>query len=331
MASVFAKLDDFFRNFIGSKIQLKSMTTAQILELCKYQKSYLKDFQELFKNFPPEALNGLRQKYLAEKKRNERWPIQGIIKDLQSDTKGKAQQMERTVAFGAAKKAVNTYIKIIEEIEKNYKTLFADNYIILNSARVTDVLFLGIIKEMDIFTKYLGYLWEYFTIVLDHGNTPPGYRQEFLATHYADFVKILNDICNKQDNYRFLDDVDRIKRKNADLVLNISGGSFLPFLDSRNYSVSDEVHLNFGIFGFNFIASILEVWDLWKHTQYLKTKKHREWLQHEQARLLQIYQDIDKDSPEAKMTQQYLDAYSDAISKLDSDIRKYENPDEYKR
>jgi len=321
---VFNALDTFVRELFSRKSKLGYMDKEKLFEICKYQKSYLKDFEEVLNNFPVEALNNLRSKYLAQKNRNEKYPIQVIIKNLQKDTIGKAQASERAVLFGSAKKTISTFLKIIKEIEKNYTTLYSDKYILLDQARITDVLLFGILKEIDLFTKYFGYLWEYFTIVLDNEKSPPGYRQEYLAINYDKFIQILNNVGNKENNYSFLNDINRIKRNNADLVLNANNSSFLPFVNSKNYSASDEKHLVFGIVGFNLIAAIMEFWDMWKHSSIMKSKKHKEWLQHQQARLLQIYQDVDPNSKEAEMYRNYIKAYSDEIASLDRKIIEYE-------
>ena len=318
---VFSFLDTFVKELFHRKVKLGAMNKDKLFEICKYQKSYLKDFNEILDNFPVEALNNLRDKYLAQKNRNEKYPIQGIIKDLQRDTVGKAQASERSVLFGSSKKTISTFLKIISEIEKNYNTLYSDKYILLDQARITDVLLFGILKEMDLFTKYFGYLWEYFTIVLDNEKSPPGYRQEYLASNYDKFVTILNNVGNKENNYSFLNDINRIKRNNADLVLNTG---FLPFVNTKNYSSSDEKHLMSGILGFNMLSAILEFWDMWKHSSIMKSKKHKEWMQNQQARLLQIYQDVDPNSKEAEMYRNYIKAYSDEIASLDKKILAYE-------
>ena len=327
MASVFENISYFFNNLLGRNKKLGSLTRDQILELMDIYSSYLSDFINFFNDIPPDVLNKLKKKYINSPKRNDKYPIQKIIPDLLRDTKGKANQYERAVLFGAIKRTINIYYKIVSEINKNYKSVIKNNYLILESVKLTDVMFFGLIYELIILINYTGCLIDYFLIVLNNGRQPAGYRQKYLIDNYNIFIEILNNACNNENNYSFLSDIDRLQKNGADLVLQNNGSSFLPFLDRKKYTFQDENKLSHGLFGFNIVGGIASLFDIWKHYSIQKAKRHKEWLEHEQARLLQIYQDIDPNSPEAVEQQKYIDAYSAEITNLDEKIRKYEQGD----
>ena len=326
MPSIFETLEQRVMGFIKTKLKLGSLDVGNVQDICKFQREYLNNFVECLGVFSDTEINQLRDLYLAENRKGiDKFDTYPIILDMKQELHGKAGLYERARCFGAALQASKTLIKVSDEISKNVKMLVgANSSITIEGAKITDVLMMGILREIDIFVNYTGYLWEYFTNVINHKGPQVPYRAMYLADNEEAYFAILENVCDKANTYSFLREVDTIKRKNADLVLYNNKSSFLPFLNRRNYSADDELHIQHGIVGLNIFAWIASKWENWKYAQYKKAQKHRDWLKQEEFMLKQKLNGVDPSSPEYKKTEKYVEAYSAEITKLDQEIAQYE-------
>ena len=66
------------------------------------------------------------------------------------------------------------------------------------------------------------------------------------------------------------------------------------------------------------------MWDDWKHTQYLKNKDFKEWLENHSALLRLEVTNIDPNSPEYHRLLKIVDAYDQKIVEYDRKIASYE-------
>lgn len=326
MGSVFQNLEQRFLSFIKTKLKLGSLDVGNIKDICKFDRDFLSSTIDALDVFSDKEINQLREQYYSiNRKGIDKYDTYPIVLDMQKELHGKAGLFERARCFGSILKTAKAMIDIVNEIDKNVKMLVGESATItIDGAKITDIVMMGILREIDIFINYSGYLWEYFCLVLNQGGQQIPYRAQYLIEHQEAFFAIMENVCDKAGNYSFLKEVDTIKRKNADLVLYNNGSSFLPFLNRHNYTADDELHIQHGIIGLNIFAWIVSKWENWKYAQYKKTQKHREWLKQEEFMLKQKLNNVDPSSPEYKKTQQYIEAYSNEIAKLDKEIADYE-------
>ena len=320
--------DNAVRKYLKDKKGIGSIQEKEVVELLAIEKKYLDNIFDVLSTFDSKVLNNLRDQFIATPKRNDKINNAYIIPALMKDTRGKAQQLERTMCFGSMLHTCNFYRKLHDELIKHMRELIDEKVIIFESSRMSDVMLLGILREMDLFTKYATYLFSYFSGVVNNDHKEVGYRQSFLQKNYEKYVKLVNDVCNKENNYSFLKEVIDLRKQAGDLVLYANGNSFASMFDFRKYTQSNENHLTAGIFGFGIISYIVEKFDLWKHAQYQKQKIHAEWLKQEKARLMQKYLRQDPESRDGIRTQELIDAYSEAMTDLDQKLAEYEHVDE---
>jgi hypothetical protein len=322
---IFKNLETALVSLIKKKLKLNSLSPDNIKQVCEFQEGYLRNLIEAMEVFEDNVMLNLRDKYFATPKRRDRIDNQHLILDLKSKLSGKAGLYERNRTFGAALKVAKDYLKIMVEIRVNAAKLLSDKSITIDSARITDVMVLGVLREVDVFVRYTSYLWEYFRMVIEQSPKDQDlYRARYLADNQDLYFAILNNVCDRQSNYSFMVEARAIKRKNADLVLYANGNSFFPVVKPSEYNDDTKQILASGILGLNFFAWVVSKWDEWKHTQYKKMKVHKEWLEQEQARLRQIVMDADPNSSQVATTEKYIEAYSAKITELDREISEYE-------
>lgn len=325
MSTVFKSLERRIIELIKDKLKLGSLTVSNIQEICKIHSEFLKANIDCLSRFMPSDLELLRQKYFNAPGRNENPDPRPIIMELKTSMRGKAGLLERAMPFGAALQTSKKYLKLMDEISKHAKELVgSDGSMTIDRAKITDVCMLGVLRECDLFVKYTSFLWEYFRIVIDNARPPKPYRVRFLLDHQEEYMDIMMNVCEQQANYTFMNEIEVIKRKNADLLLYANKSSFLPFLHRSNYNASNEMHITHGVIGFNVFSLVASIWEDWKYNKYKKAKVHREWMQQEEYRLKQILAGQDENSPAAKQTAKYIEVYSAEIAELDKKISEYE-------
>lgn len=324
MSSIFKTLEMRVFDLVKNKIKLGSLTVGNLQEICAFQQGYLAATISSLSAFAPRDLDALRQRYFNKPRRSDKPDPRTILLELKSDLRGKAGLLERAMPFGAALDTAQKLFKITAEISKNAPKLIGTGVITIDGARITDVVMLGILRECDLFNKYTSYLWEYFRVVLDEAPGVLPYRAKYLLDNQEAYMEILQNVCDQTASYTFLNEIEGIKRKNADFLLYANKQSFLPFINRSSYNTSNELHVKHGIIGFNIFSWIVGQWEDWKYAQYKKTQKHRDWMQQEEFRLKQILMDQDPNSPAAKETAKYLEVYSAEIARLDQQITKFE-------
>lgn len=311
---------------IKDRIHLGSLTTDDIAELVKIERTDLYNLIEVLDQFSTEQINALRDKFkMVTKRPQDKIDNRYLITSLTQTLRGKAQTEERVRCFGSMLKCAKIYYGICDEILKNLHQLFPNKSIAIDSTKISDVMLLGILREMDAFVKYTSFLFEYFTLVITNGENQKLYRQAYLAENTTTVTNLINNILNKTSNYSFIKDIDRIKRSHVDLTLGVTGdSSFLSFLDLNKFTPQDQTHLEFGTFGLSIFGWLTEILEQWKYANHKRAKLRKEWLTEQKARLLLELADASPDSQQARDLQKYIDAYSDAIAQQDKLISAYE-------
>ena len=287
---VFKTIEQSLFSLIKDKIKLNSLRKDQVREIISMEKDMLKSLSVALGSYDKTSMEFLTRKYYAAAKPATKDSIDYIIPGMRRKLNAKARSLEEAKTFGAAEKAVNTYMTILSDIEKNLDTLFEKEEITLYESKLSNLMILGMLRGADIVVNYTSYLYTYFS----------------------------------DTNYRYLQDIDSVKRKNADLILYANNNSFFNVLNIRAFDLNHMFHLKYGVFGFNFFTFILSLFNDWRHTQYQKKKDLKEWLEFHNARLKQELRDTDPNSPEYARLTKVINAYDMKITDLDKKIRDYE-------
>ena len=322
---VFKTIEQSLFSLIKDKIKLNSLRKDQVREIISMEKDMLKSLSVALGSYDKTSMEFLTRKYYAAAKPATKDSIDYIIPGMRRKLNAKARSLEEAKTFGAAEKAVNTYMTILSDIEKNLDTLFEKEEITLYESKLSNLMILGMLREADIVVNYTSYLYTYFSdTIANKKDTIIGYRRKYLIENYEKYLNILDFVCNKEGNYRYLQDIDSVKRKNADLILYANNNSFFNVLNIRAFDLNHMFHLKYGVFGFNFFTFILSLFNDWRHTQYQKKKDLKEWLEVHNARLKQELRDTDPNSPEYARLTKVINAYDMKITDLDKKIRDYE-------
>lgn len=322
---VFKNIEQSLFQFIKDKIKLNSLRKDQVREIIGMEKDMLKSIATSLSAYDKMSMELLTRKYYAVTKTPTKDSVDYIIPGMRNKLSAKARSLEEAKTFGAAEKAASTYISILNDIEKNLDTLFEKEEITLYESKLTNLMVLGMLREADILVNYTSYLYTYFSdTIANKKDTLIGYRRKYLIENYEKYLNILDFVCNKEGNYRYLQDIDTVKRKNADLILYANNNSFLNILNTRVFDINHIFHLKYGVLGFNFFTWILSLYNDWQHAQYQKKKDLKEWLEFHNARLKQELRETNPNAPEYARLTKVINAYDTKLTDLDKKIHDYE-------
>lgn len=324
--SIFKDIEQYISKVIKDKIKMGSLSKDQVMEIIKIQSSYLKSLSGTFSVLDKQIMNQLYEKYkVAKFDKSNKNDISKYIPLLPTKLIGPAAAYERSRPFGAAAVVTGNFQKILDEIRKNIDQLFPNEAITLFNSRMSNIMVLGILREIDVFCQCTTFLYTHFSDTCTKGKpTPLGYRADYVHQNFDKYCSIINDVVSKDRNYSFLKDVADLQRKNADMILYANQQSFLHYLNVNNVSKNVTSYLTHGIAGFSIFTWIISLWDDWKHAQYLKNKDFKEWLESHSALLRLEATNVDPNSPEYHRLLKLVDAYDQKIVEYDRKLSAYE-------
>lgn len=325
----FPELSNSILSLVKKKIKAGSLTQEKVDYLLSIQQEMLDALIVAFNTFDKSNLVTFMQKYFKipsdPKNKNS---VNYILPILIKSYTGRAAAAEKNKPFDAIADAAEILKKINTELKRNLDTFIPNQTITLFEGKISTVMLLGLLRETDLFINYTSYLWGHFVESVTKLQTIPiGYRAKYLQSNLKYYIKLINDITNKEYNYSFVQDINGIKKKNADLILYANNQTFSGFVDPRNYSGSSSRRLVKGIAVFNAISWLAERWDDYKHNKYLKNKNFKEWLENQSALLRLDLMNVQYDSPEYQRIAKIITLYNNKIAEYDQKIQEYENED----
>lgn len=322
--SIFRELEVTVLKYIKDKMKFDSLTKDQIAQVVASHMSNLDKFIDTWDAFDEQSMHSLFRKY-KELPNISQKNIRPIFLSLQQNLTGKAATYESKKPFGAAEEAADRFKKILKEVNSNLDKLLPEGSFNIYNCKLSGVMLLGILREIDLFLKYNACLWDHFTkACAEKDLSVHGYRHSFVVEKFDDYVEVVNNVISKDKNYSFLKDVHALKQQNSDLVLYANDQSFLSFLNPSKITGSIHHYLKQGLFGFGIITWILMEWDDWKHARYQRDKDFKEWLEQSVTLLRMSLSDHDPNSPEYRKLVKIINTYDQKIVQYDRKISEYE-------
>lgn len=324
--SIFSDLAKVVVDAVSKNKKTTMLTNDNLGYLLKIQSEGLNQLISSLSVFSPTEANSLLKKYLQIRfNQSDKNNVGYIVPALLRQYKGKALVAERKSFFGATIDTARIFLRLNEELQRNLGSFTKEAGVILYETKLSTVMLLGILREIDFFINYCSYLWGHVTDSISRSKfVPIGYQAKYLKDGLEKYITIVNDVCNKESTYSFIRSINEIKKKHADLLLYANGQSFLDFLDPSAYGSTEQRQLQNGIIGFNIVAYIVERIDEYKHCVYMKNKLYKEWLENKIALMRYDLMNVSPDSPEYQKILKRIEAYDAEIAKYDKKLREYE-------
>lgn len=243
---------------------------------------------------------------------------------------GKAVQEERKRPMGSLLEANKSFIKILEEINKNLDALIQDKAITMWNVRMSHLAIMGILKQSDQVANFSSYLFTFLSKVASKlSNDIPKYRSAYLRDNLNAVSKSVCDLLDKKGVYTFMKDVTNLRREQQDVVLGASGNltGWKNFTNISRFSISFIDALMSALSALNIFSHGLDMWESYKLSKYEKNKETKEWLEAHVALLRMDLANMDKSSPEYTKMLNIIQAYDDKIADYDQKIQAFEEGD----
>lgn len=240
--------------------------------------------------------------------------------------KGSSVGMEQSRPLSALQEATKSYIKVLSDIEKELDSLYTENQIDLYDLRISHVAVLGVIKQSSKVADFATYLFTWLVMaVAQNSKNIPRYRTQFLFEHAAEVGHIVSDINDHRGDYNFLQQIDKVRRSSADIILGATGKfDFTDVARIGFYPPSIIENILSALSHLNIFRAAMNLWDDYRLTRYERNKETLEWLKTHTALLRLEIMNKDKDTKEYEKLMHIIEAYDAKITEYDRKIAEFE-------
>ena len=242
-----------------------------------------------------------------------------------------ASSLERK-CFLSSLKVINVdIIPVLNEILKNIDSFMENDKVELYETKMSQLAILGICRDSTRIATFTQYLYTYLIrVTSDTHDDIPRYREEYMLDNVDRVSKIVSNFCDRKGYYNFNQDMTKIKRQNADLILGANGKfSFNQYIGSvRNFYTADILDsIMSALSCLNLYDHVMNFIDDYKLERNNRNKETKEWLETHVAVLRMELAEKDKSSKEYAKLENIIKAYDAKITEYDEAIQAFENGD----
>ena len=221
-------------------------------------------------------------------------------------------------------KANKKFITILSQIKADLDKIIVDKELTLFTTRLSHTALLGLLRQSDLYSKYSAYLLSMIIRTCsDASYMVPGYRAKYLLDNKVSFSEVTNLISEKIGTYRFLNEIEDMRKSNSNSLLYANGQTFDIVTKASGLSMSTMSAVRFGISALDIFSWVIGMVDDYNHTQYLKNKVVKEWMEAHVAILKMELSGVNRDDPKYVQFQKIISAYDAEINAYDKKINKY--------
>lgn len=242
-----------------------------------------------------------------------------------------ANALERKRFLGSLKFINRNIVPVLNEILKNIDNFMENDTVELYETRMSQLALLGICRDSTRIATFTQYLYTYLIRVTDDSYADiPRYREEYMLDNVDKVSKIVSNFIDRRGYYNFNQDMMKIKRQNADLILGANGKfSFNQYIGSvRNFYTADLLDcIMSALSSLNLYDHVMNFIDDYKLERNSRNKETKEWLETHVAILRMELAEKDKSSKEYTRLENIIKAYDAKITEYDEAIQAFENGD----
>lgn len=240
-----------------------------------------------------------------------------------------ASAAERKVPLSSIRKANSDFAKILVDIKGKLDDFIHKEAIDIYESRISTLAILGILRESNLVANFSMYLFTYLCRIYKNSvDSIPRYRNEYMLENAEKAAKIVTKILAHRGPYNFLDDVSRLRKQNADLVLGFGGKIDFDQRATMGFYTDDLLDSIATLLShLNIFDAVGKAWINYKVNKNKKNKEAREWLINHVNVLRMDLADKDPSSPEYTKMLNIIKAYDAKIAEYDKEIDEFENGD----
>lgn len=326
MLDVFAKLAKRLSAFIGNTIKVRSIDKDELQKFLRSNIESHRQMDSVLSNFSDKEMSDWFRIKLQQAIKGNNNPCKAVYANFLKNLRGKAADAERKRPLGALLNANAAYCKLLEEVSKKIDYLVENESATIFNVRMSFIAILGLLRSSDKVLKFSQFMYSFLTRVESRSATSiPKYRDQYLIDHWQEVSTQVSLILDKKGPYNFLQDVDTMRKRNADVVLGATGRfDFLGYITKSNYTPGFLDNLASALSCLNIFGAALDAWDDYRLARYNRDKETKEWLETHASLLRMDLEGMDKTGPEYKKLIDIIKAYDDKIAEYDKAISDFE-------
>lgn len=330
IVSVFQALGTALINHTKDKAQMQRLRKDDVVTILKQNIEMHKNNADVLDVMETDEINEWKLKVmqaLNDTPGKSRDVYDSYFNGLSSS----ASALERKRFLGSLKKANKDIIPVLVEINKNMDKFMENDTVDLYETRMSQLAVLGILRDSTRLATFTQYLYTYLIRVTnDTYSDIPRYREEYMLENVDRVSKMVSNFIDRRGYYNFNQDMMKIKRQNADLILGANGKfSFNQYIGSvRNFYTADLLDsILSALSSLNLYDHMMNFIDDYKIERNNRNKETKEWLETHVAMLRMELAEKDRNSKEYAKLENIIKVYDAKITEYDEAINAFENGD----
>lgn len=326
--NVFQALGSALINHTKDKAQMQSLRKDDVITIIKQNIEMHKANFEALNVMSAQEMNSWMLK-VTQALNNTPSKSRDVYDRYNKGLSSSASALERKCFLSSLKVINSDIIPVLNEILKNIDSFMENDKVELYETKMSQLAVLGICRDSTRVATFTQYLYTYLIRVTSNTQDDiPRYREEYMLDNVDKVSKIVSNFCDRKGYYNFNQDMTRIKRQNADLILGANGKfSFNQYIGSvRNFYTADILDsIMSALSCLNLYDHVMNFIDDYKLERNNRNKETKEWLETHVAVLRMELAEKDKSSKEYAKLENIIKAYDAKITEYDEAIQAFEN------
>lgn len=247
-----------------------------------------------------------------------------FILNMPSNLKNRANHLGVIKSIDEANKII---ARLMTELEDNVDKIISDDNkgIIINDVKLSHGLFLGVLQSSKMFAEFNCYFLAIMGHILTSKNgviTLPRYVVDYISSNGAQYLQLINHVCNVSGRYSVINEITHVKEKGLDFKFGVAADGVHVRQIFSTLGIENIFLSIFSLF-IRPIALIGEVYVDMRHSYYQGVKEKKKWLESHTALIKMELEGVDPNSPKYVETQKMITYYEDKIAELDKKVQSY--------
>lgn len=328
IVNVFQALGSALINYTKDKAQMQSLRKDDVITILKQNIEMHKANAETLDVLSTQEMNSWMLK-VTQALNSTTSKSRDVYDRYNKGLSSSASALERKCFLSSLKVINKDIIPVLNAILNNIDSFIENDKVELYETKMSQLAILGICRDSTCIATFTQYLYTYLIRVTSNTyDDIPRYREEYMLDNVDKVSKIVSNFCDRKGYYNFNQDMTKIKRQNADLILGANGKfSFNQYIGSvRNFYTADILDSILSALScLNLYDHVMNFIDDYKLERDNRNKETKEWLETHVAVLRMELEEKDKSSKEYAKLENIIKAYDAKITEYDEAIQAFEN------
>lgn len=328
IVNVFQALGSALINYTKDKAQMQSLRKDDVITILKQNIEMHKANAETLNVLSTQEMNSWMLK-VTQALNSTTSKSRDVYDRYNKGLSSSASALERKCFLSSLEVINNDIIPVLNAILNNIDSFIENDKVELYETKMSQLAILGICRDSTCIATFTQYLYTYLIRVTSNTyDDIPRYREEYMLDNVDKVSKIVSNFCDRKGYYNFNQDMTKIKRQNADLILGANGKfSFNQYIGSvRNFYTADILDSILSALScLNLYDHVMNFIDDYKLERDNRNKETKEWLETHVAVLRMELEEKDKSSKEYAKLENIIKAYDAKITEYDEAIQAFEN------